>query len=84
MIYLTARDQTRGEEALESLRQDSQLSQAGALSSAGGLSEIKFHSLDIASSGSINAFKEFIKKEHPEGIDLLINNAGIAMQGFGM
>ena len=31
---------------------------------------------------SINAFRDFLKKEHPGGVDIVVNNAGIAMDGF--
>lgn len=82
LIYLTARDSDRGEEALRTLLSDAQLKNAKALSQDGGLTDIKFHELDISSSESVQKFASFIEKEHPEGIDMLINNAGVAMDGF--
>ena len=83
LIYLTARDQGRGEEAVKSLQNDAQLKKTKALSQDGGLSTVKYKNLDISKDESIEEFATFLKKEHPEGIDVLINNAGIAMNGFG-
>lgn len=82
LIYLLARDKSRGEAALESLLTDSKLKEAKALKQDGGLSEINFHELDVSKSDSIQSFAAFVKKEHPDGIDFLINNAGLAMKGF--
>ncbi|KAI4949020.1 hypothetical protein J4E91_005483 [Alternaria rosae] len=82
LIYLTARDQNRGEAALKDLEQDAELKQAKALKADGGLSEIKFHLLDITSSSSIKTLAEHLKQAHGDGIDFVINNAGIAMDGF--
>lgn len=82
LIYLTARNQQRGETALKEIRQDPQLKKAKALQEDGGLSHIEYLPLDIDSKESIQSFAEHLKKEHPEGVDILINNAGIAMQGF--
>ena len=48
-----------------------------------GLSEIKFHLLDITSSDSIKTLASDLKQAHSDGIDFVINNAGIAMDGFG-
>lgn len=84
LIYLTARDKSRGEEAVKSLQNDTQLKKAKALVSDGGLSEIRYYGLDISKPKSITDFATFLKDEHPEGIDMVINNAGIAMDGFGM
>ncbi|KAL8825943.1 MAG: hypothetical protein Q9170_007597 [Blastenia crenularia] len=82
LIYLTARDQHRGEEAVAALHNDAQLKAAKALSSDGGPTSIKYHALDISQSNSITDFASFLKDEHPDGIDMVVNNAGIAMQGF--
>jgi len=82
LIYLTARDQGRGEAAVKSLEQDAQLKQAKALKADGGLSEIRFHLLDITSSSSIKGLADHLKQTHGDGIDFVINNAGIAMDGF--
>jgi len=81
-IYLTARNAPRGEEALKTLQSDPQLHEARALASQGGKSEIKYATLDISDDASIKSFVEDIKTTHPEGIDYVISNAGIAMTGF--
>ncbi|MCJ1397431.1 hypothetical protein MMC11_000624 [Xylographa trunciseda] len=82
LIYLTARKKERGESALATLHQDEQLKAAKALARDGGLSEIQYHALDISQTHSIRVFADFLKDHHPQGIDFVINNAGIAMSGF--
>ncbi|KAK1563996.1 carbonyl reductase [Colletotrichum navitas] len=84
LIYLTARDKSRGEQAVSNIQGDADLKQAKALSPHGGATDIKFHQLDISDSSSISNLASFLKKEHPDGIDFVINNAGIAMQGFDL
>ncbi|XP_032524909.2 carbonyl reductase [NADPH] 3-like [Danaus plexippus] len=61
-VYLTSRDEKRGYEACEQLRE----------------LDIKpqYHQLDITDSDSIEKFCFFIRSHH-KNIDLLINNAGI-------
>jgi carbonyl reductase 1 len=83
LIYLTARDQGRGEAAVKDLEQDAQLKKAKVLTADGGIAEIKFHALDITESSSIKKLAEHLKQAHGDGIDFVINNAGIAMEGFG-
>ena len=83
LIYLTARDQSRGEAAVKALQDDAQLKRAKALAKDGGLTTVKFHSLDISREKSILDFAGFLKQEHEGGIDVVVNNAGIAMEGFG-
>ena len=75
LIYLTARDQGRGEAAVQSLQEDSELKKAKALRSDGGLADIKYHQLDISDTMSIRAFSDFLRKEHGQ-IDFVVNNAG--------
>jgi carbonyl reductase 1 len=75
-IYLTARSSSRGAEAIETLHTDEALKQAGVLAKDGGNTTIKFHALDISQEQSIRGFRDALKKEHPEGIDAVINNAG--------
>ncbi|KAJ9660961.1 hypothetical protein H2201_006689 [Coniosporium apollinis] len=82
LIYLTARDKSRGEEALKNIHNDAELKKAKALAADGGLTDVKFHELDIDSTDSIRSFASFLKKEHPQGVDFVINNAAIAMTGF--
>jgi carbonyl reductase 1 len=83
LIYLTARDKGRGEVAVKELFADSQLEQAKALSKDGGQTDIKYAELDIDSVDSIHKLANFLHSKHPDGIDFVINNAGIAMNGFG-
>jgi len=82
LIYLTARNEERGRAALESIRTDAHLKNAKALRSHGGLTDVEYLPLDIDSKQSIDDFATGIKKAHPEGIDFLINNAAIVMDGF--
>ncbi|KAF2639127.1 carbonyl reductase [Massarina eburnea CBS 473.64] len=82
LIYLTARDQSRGEAAVNELHNDAQLKQAKALKADGGPSEIKYHQLDITDRKSLQAFADHLKQTHEDGIDLVVNNAGIALDGF--
>lgn len=84
LIYLTARDKGRGEAALKSLLEDSQLKKAKALRSDGGLTDIQYHALDISDTMSIRGFADFLRKEHEEGIDFVVNNAGkrFLLQGY--
>ena len=84
LIYLTARDQGKGEAAVKALQDDPQLKKARALAGDGGLASIKYYPLDISKRQSIMNFASFLKEEHSEGIDMVVNNAGIAMDGFGM
>ncbi len=84
LIYLTARDQGKGEAAVKALQDDPQLKKARALARDGGLASIKYYPLDISKRQSIMNFASFLKEEHSEGIDMVVNNAGIAMDGFGM
>ena len=73
LVYLTARDQSRGEDALKNLHNDPQLRHAKALAADGGQTTLAYHQLDISDTKSIHQFAAFLGKEHPEGIDVLIN-----------
>lgn len=81
-IYLTARSAERGAEAVKTLNEDPQLKQAKVLAQDGGDTTISFHALDISQTKSIQEFSKFLKSKHPDGIDIVVNNAGVAMQGF--
>jgi carbonyl reductase 1 len=83
LIYLTARDQSRGEAAVKKLQQDAQLQQAKALKANGGLVEIIFHAFDVTDNKSVEFFTRHLKATHGDGIDFVVNNAGIALNGFG-
>ncbi|KAM8975325.1 carbonyl reductase [NADPH] 1 isoform 2-T2 [Pelodytes ibericus] len=65
-VYLTARDPKLGEEAVKSLKEKE------------GVSPL-FHQLDITDLQSIKALRDFMKTKYG-GIDILINNAGIAFK----
>ncbi|XP_073337727.1 carbonyl reductase [NADPH] 1 [Pagrus major] len=64
-VYLTARDVGRGEEAVQSL-------------SSEGLKPL-FHQLDINDVSSITTAAAFFKQKYG-GVDVLVNNAGIAFK----
>jgi carbonyl reductase 1 len=69
---------------LAELSEDPQLKKAKALKADGGLSEIKFHAFDVTDKNSVNTFADYLKEQHgEESLDFVINNAGIAMDGFG-
>jgi carbonyl reductase 1 len=81
-VYLGARDADRGRAAVESLPSASAV-------------DVRFRQLDISDAGSIQSCAEWLKKELPEGasaspvhqrswragLDVLIQNAGIATKG---
>lgn len=64
------------------MENDAQLKKAKALASDGGLTSIKFRELDISKDESIHSLTNLMKNEHPDGIDVVINNAGIALDGY--
>jgi len=66
-VVLTSRDRAKGEAAAAELR-------------AEGLS-VQHLELDVASEASARAIAGALKAEHG-GVDVLVNNAGIAMDGF--
>nr|CAD1844432.1 unnamed protein product [Ananas comosus var. bracteatus] len=63
-VILTARDEKRGLEAVEKLKQS-------------GLSDVIFHRLDVTDHSSIDSLSEFIKSTFGK-LDILVNNAAIA------
>jgi carbonyl reductase 1 len=81
---LTARDELRGAKALEALRNDEQLKKAKALRQDGGLTDIAFHKLDISDQVSIHNFWLYLCGQHHHGVDILINNAAVALDGFSV
>ncbi|XP_077241784.1 short-chain dehydrogenase/reductase 1 isoform X2 [Tasmannia lanceolata] len=62
MVILTARDERRGIEAVENLKEF-------------GLSDVIFHQLDVKDSVSISLLASFVKT-HFGKLDILVNNAG--------
>lgn len=67
---------------MQALHHDAHLRQARALAADGGPTTVTFHALDISSSASLHAFRDHLAAQYPRGIDLVVNNAGIALQGF--
>jgi len=63
IVYLTARDEQRGQAAVEALKQEG--------------CQAAFHQLDLDSQASIDQFAQYIKEKYG-GLDVLVNNAGIA------
>eukprot|EP00092_Neocalanus_flemingeri_P062861 GFUD01075928.1.p1 GENE.GFUD01075928.1~~GFUD01075928.1.p1 ORF type:complete len:296 (+),score=89.31 GFUD01075928.1:63-950(+) len=63
LVYLTSRDRVRGEGALKSLQEE-------------GL-QPRYHQLDITDDNSVKGLHDYMKDSHG-GIDVLVNNAGIA------
>ncbi|XP_072471117.1 carbonyl reductase [NADPH] 1-like [Notamacropus eugenii] len=64
-VILTARNPTLGQEAVNKLKQE-------------GLNPL-FHQLDITDLQSIRTLREFLKQRYG-GVDVLVNNAGIAFK----
>lgn len=64
VVYLTARDEGRGQEAIQSFDDERQ-------------KNLKFHQLDIDDKASIERLRDSLVKAHG-GIDILVNNAAIA------
>lgn len=65
VVYLTARDVTRGQNAIKELEKQ-------------GLNP-KFHQLDITDENSISTFHDYLEKTY-QGLDVLVNNAAIAFK----
>ncbi|XP_038079341.1 carbonyl reductase [NADPH] 3-like isoform X3 [Patiria miniata] len=65
IVYLTARNEERGKEAVARLNQE-------------GL-QPKFHQLDVNDRDSVRKTRDFLKETHG-GLDILVNNAGIAFK----
>ncbi|XP_039138173.1 uncharacterized protein LOC120275612 [Dioscorea cayenensis subsp. rotundata] len=63
MVLLTARDEKRGTEAVEKLKDS-------------GFSDVVFHQLDVSDSASIASLADFIKTEFGK-LDILVNNAAV-------
>ncbi|KYN21665.1 Carbonyl reductase [NADPH] 1, partial [Trachymyrmex cornetzi] len=64
-VYLTARDTTRGLNAVSELKKQ-------------GLNP-KFHQLDINDDNSVNTFRDYLQNTYG-GLDVLVNNAAIAFK----
>ncbi|GAU88599.1 hypothetical protein RvY_01269 [Ramazzottius varieornatus] len=68
-VYLTARDEKRGQEATKTLQNE-------------GRKNVQFLRMDVGDKESIEAARDLIKKTHG-GLDILINNAGILVTAGG-
>ncbi|XP_035688238.1 LOW QUALITY PROTEIN: carbonyl reductase [NADPH] 1-like [Branchiostoma floridae] len=66
IVYLTARNEKLGQEAVQKLKSE-------------GLNP-SFHQLDITNEQSIQALKQHLQDKHG-GLDVLVNNAGFAYDG---
>jgi len=64
-VYLTARDTTRGLNAVSELKKQ-------------GLNP-KFHQLDVNDDDSVNTFRDYLQNTYG-GLDVLVNNAAIAFK----
>jgi NAD(P)-dependent dehydrogenase (short-subunit alcohol dehydrogenase family) len=78
-VTLAVRDQTKGDQAASAM-----------LANAPGI-EVHVGQLDVSDLDSVRTFAQRWSSEHPQGLDLLINNAGImatpqrkSAQGFEM
>lgn len=63
-----ARDPKLGNEALVQLKSEMK---------PDAFARVKYHQLDITNEESVNKMSEFLKKTY-DGLDVLVNNAGIA------
>ncbi|CAG8432928.1 6074_t:CDS:2 [Diversispora eburnea] len=77
-IILTARDQNRGQTSLNEL--ENELKPKKILKHDGGIIDLKFIQLDLLDENSIKKTEETISKDC-NGLDILINNAGMAFKG---
>ena len=68
-VIVACRDTSKGEAAVERMRID--------LAPNGDDARFEVRALDLADLASVRSFAEGVITEHPDGIDLLINNAGV-------
>jgi NAD(P)-dependent dehydrogenase (short-subunit alcohol dehydrogenase family) len=68
-VILACRNQQKGRDAEAQIRRD--------LGAAGDEARIEVRLLDLASLRSISEFAASFVVDHPEGLDLLVNNAGV-------
>ena len=71
VVVVACRDTGKGDAAVEQMRQE--------LGSRGPEAEFEVRELDLADLDSVRAFAAGITNDYPDGIDLLINNAGVMM-----
>lgn len=80
-LYFTARNVERGQTSFQQLSEELSATGQKILSKDGGLTTLKFHQLDIDDAESRNNLRDTLKSQEG-GLDLLVNNAGIALDGF--
>ncbi|MCB0862193.1 MAG: SDR family oxidoreductase [Solirubrobacterales bacterium] len=68
-VILACRNEQKGEDAVARIRSD--------LGAAGSKAQIEVRKLDLASLDSVSKFADGLAAELPDGIDLLVNNAGV-------
>jgi NAD(P)-dependent dehydrogenase (short-subunit alcohol dehydrogenase family) len=68
-VIVACRDTSKGDAAVEQMRKD--------LGAAGADASFTVGKLDLASLDSVREFSSGIHTSHPDGFDLLINNAGV-------
>lgn len=56
---------------MKNIEQDPQLKEAKVLARDGGDTTVTYRALDISKHKSIDEFRDFLKKEHPQGIDVV-------------
>lgn len=71
LVYLTSRNPDLGQAAIKELNESVKPPQ----------SQLAYHQLDVSDPSSIDRFAQYIKAQHPDKVDVLINNAGIAAKG---
>lgn len=64
-VLLGARDVARGQESVKKL----------------ALPNVSFQQIDVTSLPSIQAAANAVRKAHPDGLDVLVNNAGVFLRG---
>ncbi|CAI2181996.1 11416_t:CDS:2 [Funneliformis geosporum] len=77
-IFLTARNQNLGQESLKKIEQE--LKSRQILKDDSGKIELKFLRMDLTDEQSIKDVGEILERDY-NGLDILINNAGIAFRG---
>ena len=68
-VVVACRNVDKGKEAVDRIRV--------ALAPNGNEADLEVRALDLASLDSVREFAEGIKADYPDGIDILINNAGV-------
>ncbi|KAI5703692.1 hypothetical protein M8J75_014984 [Diaphorina citri] len=71
IVYLTARDEKKGQAALQALKDEKVCKNND---------NVRFHQLDVLNETSIHKLHDDIQTQHG-GLDILVNNAGIIYRG---